>query len=132
MRKDPSTTVAAMIRVNQAGEQGALDIYQGQLRILKNTTSATVIETMYAQEQQHKQLFDTLMRQRRVRPTLLSPLWKVAGQGLGMVTALLGEKAAMVCTEAVEEVICAHYQQQLQELQQFDVQDPVLTETISQ
>lgn len=127
--KPNTAMVESMIRVNQAGEQGALDIYQGQLRVLKDTPVEPIIQEMYAQEQQHKQAFDQLMRARQVRPTFLSPLWRVAGQGLGMFTALLGPKAAMVCTEAVEEVICDHYQRQLTELKD---QDSALTELITQ
>jgi ubiquinone biosynthesis monooxygenase Coq7 len=117
----------SMIRVNQAGEQGALDIYRGQLSVFKDTPHEAIIQEMYDQEHVHKQLFDQLMQERQVRPTFLSPLWRMAGYGLGKVTALLGKESAMVCTEAVEEVICDHYQQQLEYLEE---KDPDLHKTI--
>lgn len=104
--------IAQMIRVNQAGEYGAARIYDGQLAVLKDKPSADVIRHMREQEESHLQAFNKIMIKRRVRPTVLSPLWSVAGYMLGAGTALLGEKAAMACTVAVEEVIDDHYHQQ--------------------
>lgn len=115
----PSKTIDRMIRVNHAGEYGAARIYEGQLSVLKNSSSAPLLEHMRAQEQSHLDTFDNLIRARRVRPTLLSPLWHVAGYALGVLSARLGEKSAMACTVAVEEVIDEHYAQQSQELDNF-------------
>ena len=108
---------AAMLRVNQAGEYGATRIYAGQLAVLpRNTRSAKLIARMAAQEQRHLQRFDALMAERGVRPTVLQPVWDVAGFALGATTALMSEEAAMACTEAVETEIDRHYGRQLDEL----------------
>lgn len=101
-----------IIRVNQAGEFGAVQIYKGQLAVLRNRPCGEVIEHMLEQEHQHLEKFNKLMVERQVRPTILTPLWRAAGYGLGAVSALLGEKAAMACTVAVEEVIDQHYAEQ--------------------
>ncbi len=108
--------IARMIRVDHAGEYGAKRIYEGQLAVLKGKECAPVIEHMKAQEQVHLDYFENQLTARRVRPTILHPLWHVAGFALGAGTALLGEKAAMACTVAVEEVIDEHYQEQLAQL----------------
>jgi ubiquinone biosynthesis monooxygenase Coq7 len=104
--------VARMIRVDQAGEYGAMRIYAGQLAVLGRGHGAETVRRMAAQEQRHLDAFNRIMVERRVRPTALQPLWHVAGYALGAATALLGEKAAMACTVAVEEVIDAHYGRQ--------------------
>ncbi len=104
--------VDRVIRVDQAGEYGAKRIYDGQLAVLRGSASEAAIRRMAEQEQRHLDVFDRLVAERRVRPTLLSPLWHAAGFALGAATALLGEKAAMACTEAVEEVIDDHYRRQ--------------------
>ena len=100
---------ARMIRVDQAGEYGAVRIYAGQLAVLKGRPVAGVIAEMADKERQHLERFDRMMVDRKVRPTLLSPIWHVAGFALGAATALAGPKTAMACTEAVEEVIEDHY-----------------------
>ena len=106
-----------MLRVNQAGEYGAARIYAGQLAVLgRSTPAAHQIARMAAQEQRHLDRFNELMSERRVRPTVLQPLWKVAGFALGATTALISERAAMACTDAVETEIDRHYSQQLAEL----------------
>jgi len=105
-----------IIRVDHAGEFGAVRIYEGQYAVLKNSDQADTIKHMKEQEEVHRAKFEELLAERRVRPTLLSPLWSVAGFALGAGTALLGKEAAMACTEAVEEVIDEHYQHQLQQL----------------
>lgn len=102
-----------MLRVNLAGEYGAKRIYEGQLSVLKNSTVAPVLEHMKEQELEHLKAFEELVVKNHVRPTLLQPLWHVAGYALGASTALLGEKVAMACTVAVEEVIDKHYEDQL-------------------
>ncbi len=108
---------ASMLRVDQAGEYGATRIYAGQLAVLRpNCAEAKLISRMASQEQRHLKRFDRLMSERRVRPTLLQPLWNVAGFALGAATALMSEKAAMACTDAVETEIDRHYGQQLDEI----------------
>lgn len=108
---------ASMLRVDQAGEYGATRIYAGQLAVLRaNCPEAKLISRMAAQEQRHLKRFDRLMSERRVRPTALQPLWNVAGFALGAVTALMSEKAALACTDAIETEIDRHYGQQLDEL----------------
>ena len=112
----PKEQVARMIRVDQAGEYGARRIYEGQLAVLGRTPAGPVIRHMHEQELAHLQAFDRLVAERRVRPTLLQPVWHVAGFALGAATALMGEKAAMACTVAVEEVIDEHYAGQAEQL----------------
>ena len=110
----------AMIRVDHAGEYGAVRIYEGQLAVLKNSAKADVIRHMAEQEQRHLKAFDALVNERRVRPTALEPVWRVAGFALGAATALMGEKAAFACTAAVEEVIDEHYAAQIEALKDGD------------
>jgi 3-demethoxyubiquinol 3-hydroxylase len=119
--------IARMLRVDHAGEYGATRIYQGQLDVLGRSRSVAVIRRMAEAEQRHLTHFEALLRDRRVRPTLLQPLWSVAGYAVGAATALLGERAAMACTVAVEEVIDEHYQSQAEKLTD---EDPALRETI--
>lgn len=105
--------IASMLRVNLAGEYGAKRIYEGQLAVLKNSPSAPLIAHMRNQEITHLKAFETWVVENHVRPTLLQPLWHMTGYALGVATALLGEKGAMACTTAVEEVIDQHYEKQL-------------------
>ncbi|HTZ80743.1 MAG TPA: demethoxyubiquinone hydroxylase family protein [Stellaceae bacterium] len=112
----PEEEVARMIRVDHAGEYGAVRIYEGQLAVLGHTASGAVIREMADQERQHLERFQKLVQERHVRPTALSPLWHVAGFALGAASALLGARAAMACTVAVEEVIDEHYRQQAERL----------------
>jgi ubiquinone biosynthesis monooxygenase Coq7 len=109
------TDIEAMIRVDHAGEYGAVRIYQGQLAVLKARGSASIetIQHMADQEERHLKTFDRLVNERRVRPTALEPVWRIAGFALGAATAALGEKAAFACTAAVEEVIDEHYASQI-------------------
>ena len=102
-------TIARIIRVDHAGEYGARRIYDGQLAVLGRSAAAPAIREMAEAEQAHLDTFDALLVERRVRPTALSPVWHVAGFALGAASALLGERAAMACTVAVEEVIEQHY-----------------------
>ncbi|HLI13809.1 MAG TPA: demethoxyubiquinone hydroxylase family protein [Alphaproteobacteria bacterium] len=113
---DREELVARTIRVDHAGEYGAIRIYDGQLAVLGRSAEAATIRKMAEQEQRHLKAFERLMVERRVRPTLLHPLWHVAGFALGAATALLGPRAAMACTVAVEEVIDAHYARQAEAL----------------
>ena len=112
----PEETIARMIRVDHAGEYGAKRIYDGQLAVLGRSGAAPAIREMAEAEQAHLDAFDALLVERRVRPTALSPVWHVAGYALGAASALLGERAAMACTVAVEEVIEEHYAGQAQRL----------------
>jgi ubiquinone biosynthesis monooxygenase Coq7 len=106
-----------MIRVDQAGEYGATRIYAGQLAVMgERGPHATEIRGMAAQEDEHLARFDALVAARGVRPTALQPFWSVAGYALGAATALIGPKAAMACTAAVEQEIDRHYSRQLDEL----------------
>ena len=119
----------AMIRVDQAGEFGATRIYAGQLAVMGNRTpAAREIAAMAAQEERHRKRFDAMIVERRVRPTLLAPVWNVAGYGLGVVTALMGPAAAMACTAAVETEIDRHYGAQLVTLGD---RDPELSDAIA-
>ncbi len=113
---DPEEMKRRMIRVDHAGEYGALRIYEGQLAVLGRTPVGEVIQKMADGERRHLAVFEKMIVKRRVRPTLLSPLWHVAGFALGAGTALMGEKAAMACTVAVEEVIDEHYARQAEAL----------------
>jgi len=119
-----------MLRVDQAGEYGATRIYAGQLAVLRrNSPESKLIARMAAQEQRHLDRFDQLIAERRVRPTALQPLWNVAGFALGAATALMSEKAALACTDAIETEIDKHYSQQLSELGE---DDPELASDISE
>jgi ubiquinone biosynthesis monooxygenase Coq7 len=119
-----------MIRVDQAGEYGATRIYAGQLAVLPpHSAAAKLVSRMAMQEQRHLNRFDQLVSDRRVRPTLLQPFWNVAGFALGAGTALIGEEAAMACTDAIETEIDRHYKSQLDSL---GADDPELSADISQ
>lgn len=119
----------AMLRVDQAGEYGATRIYAGQLAVLGNRhPSSRLIAGMAAQEERHRRHFDAMLARRGVRPTLLQPIWHVAGYALGAATALLGPEAAMACTSAIETEIDQHYGRQLEEL---GTSDPELSEAIA-
>ena len=109
---DPRELVARMIRVDHAGEYGAARIYDGQLAVLGDRPVGAAIRRMADQERRHLETFDRLIVERRVRPTALSPVWHAAGFALGAASALLGERAAMACTVAVEDVIQRHYADQ--------------------
>ncbi|MBX9596573.1 MAG: demethoxyubiquinone hydroxylase family protein [Roseomonas sp.] len=112
----PREYVARTIRVDHAGEYGAKRIYQGQLAVLGRTKYGPILEHMKEQEQVHLDTFAGLIAKRRVRPTALLPIWHVAGFALGAATALMGHRAAMACTVAVEEAIDEHYRAQAETL----------------
>ena len=125
-----SSQSARMLRVDQAGEYGATRIYAGQLAVMgdRSPLSGEIVH-MAAQEAEHRAKFDALLAERGVRPTVLQPFWHVAGFALGAATALIGPKAAMACTAAVEEEIDRHYTEQLEEL---GTSDPELSDMIDQ
>ncbi|MDQ0465856.1 ubiquinone biosynthesis monooxygenase Coq7 [Caulobacter ginsengisoli] len=116
--------LAEILRVDHAGELGAVHIYRGQRAVLGAAAGhgriASHLAEMEAQEQVHLSRFDALLNQRKVRPTLMAPIWRIAGFALGAGTALMGDKAAHACTEAVETVIEQHYADQIAELETRD------------
>ncbi|KPH57481.1 demethoxyubiquinone hydroxylase family protein [Novosphingobium aerophilum] len=123
-----SPKAARMLRVDQAGEYGATRIYAGQLAVMgARAPHSTEIAGMAEQEAEHKARFDAMIAERGVRPTLLQPVWSVAGYALGAATALIGPKAAMACTAAIETEIDRHYTEQLEDLGD---EDPELGEAI--
>ena len=122
---------AEILRVDHAGELAAVQIYRGQQAVFAaargKAGAAAEFEELGAQEEAHLKAFDALLAERKVRPSLLSPLWKSAGFVLGAATALIGEEAAHACTEAVESVIEEHYAGQVAELAEVE---PELSERL--
>jgi len=120
MKKTNKKILEEIIRVDHAGERGAIKIYEGQLLALKtikqDESLKEIIEEMKAQEEEHLEYFEKEIKKRNIKPTSLLPLWDVMGVALGFGTTLLGKKAAMLCTASVEEVIENHYQNQLKKL----------------
>lgn len=118
--------LAEMLRVDHAGEYGAVQIYRGQRAVFSRSPSTAhaerLIADMEAGEQEHLRTFDRMIAERGVRPTIMAPVWRLAGFGLGAATALMGEKAAHACTEAVEEVIEEHYAEQSRALDGVDTE----------
>ena len=116
MEKTNKKTLEEIIRVDHAGERGAIKIYEGQLLALKtfkqNASLKRKIEEMKEHEREHYEYFDNEIKKRNIQPTKLLPLWDLMGVTLGFGTAMLGEKAAMLCTASVEEVIDVHYKDQ--------------------
>ena len=120
MEKTNKKTLEEIIRVDHAGERGAIKIYEGQLLALKTIKQDNdlkdKIEKMKEQERKHLEYFEKEIKKRKIKPTYLLPLWDLMGVGLGFGTALLGKKSALLCTASVEEVIEEHYQDQLKKL----------------
>ena len=129
----PAARLAEILRVDHAGELAAVHIYRGQRAVLQPAPAksriADQLAQMQSQEAEHLAAFDRLLTERRVRPSLLTPLWRAAGLALGAGAALLGEKAAHACTEAVESVIERHYAEQIAELAQSE---PELAHSLTQ
>ena len=121
MKKTNKIKVEEFIRVDHAGERGAIKIYEGQLlalnTIIKDENLKKTIERMKAHEKEHCQYFENEIKKRNIKPTKLLPLWDLVGIGLGFGSTILGKKAAMLCTASVEEVIDEHYQKQINQLQ---------------
>ena len=120
MEKTNRKTLEEIIRVDHAGERGAIKIYEGQLLALKtikqDNTLKDKIEEMKEHEKEHLEYFEKEIQKRKIKPTYLLPLWDIMGVTLGFGTVLLGKKAAMLCTASVEEVIEDHYQNQLKKI----------------
>lgn len=124
--------LAEILRVDHAGELAAVHIYRGQAAVFGGTRKdalARQFKHMEGEEQAHLDAFETLMREKQVRPTLMTPVWRLAALGLGVGTALLGEKAAHACTEAVESVIGEHYAEQVRDV---EASDPELAAKLGQ
>ena len=121
MKKTNKIKVEEFIRVDHAGERGAIKIYEGQLlalnTIIKDENLKKTIEKMKAHEKEHCKYFENEIKKRNIKPTKLLPLWDLVGIGLGFGSTILGKKAAMLCTASVEEVIDEHYQNQIDQLQ---------------
>ena len=120
MKKTDPKTLEEIIRVDHAGERGAIKIYEGQLLALKTVKEDKIlknkIEAMKEHEKEHLKYFENEIRKRKIKPTYLLPLWDLMGVALGFGTALMGKKAAMLCTASVEEVIEDHYENQLKKI----------------
>jgi ubiquinone biosynthesis monooxygenase Coq7 len=120
MTKINNKRVEEFIRVDHAGERGAIKIYEGQLLALntfvKNDDLKKTIEEMKEHEKEHCEFFENEIKKRNIQPTKLLPLWDLLGVGLGFGSTLLGKKAAMLCTASVEEVIDKHYLDQINQL----------------
>tara|TARA_X000001036_G_C20269126_1_gene639517 strand:- start:109 stop:642 length:534 start_codon:yes stop_codon:yes gene_type:complete len=120
MEKTDRKTLEEILRVDHAGERGAIKIYEGQLLALStikhDKALKNIIEEMKEHEKEHLEYFEIEIQKRKVKPTFFLPLWDVMGVALGFGTAMLGKKAAMLCTASVEEVIEDHYQAQLNKL----------------
>jgi len=121
MKKTSKNKVKEFIRVDHAGERGAIKIYEGQLlalnTIVKNDELKKKIEEMQIHEKEHCDYFEKEIKKRNIKPTKFLPLWDILGVGLGFGSALIGKKAAMLCTASVEEVIDDHYQNQINNLE---------------
>ena len=120
MEKTNKTKVEEFIRVDHAGERGAIKIYEGQLLALntfiKDDNLKKTIQEMKNQEKEHCNYFENEIKIRSIKPTKLMPLWDLLGVGLGFGSTLLGKKAALLCTASVEEVIDEHYEKQINQL----------------
>jgi len=118
--KNSKVNVEEFIRVDHAGERGAVKIYEGQLlalnTIIKNENLKKIIEEMKTHEKEHCDFFEKEIKKRNIKPTKFLPLWDLLGVGLGFGSTILGNKAAMLCTASVEEVIDKHYQNQINQL----------------
>jgi ubiquinone biosynthesis monooxygenase Coq7 len=118
--KKSSLKVEEFIRVDHAGERGAIKIYEGQLlalnTIVKDDNLKKTIEEMKVHEEEHSQFFDNEIKKRNIKPTKFLPLWDLLGVSLGFGSTLLGKKAAMLCTASVEEIIDKHYLNQINQL----------------
>ena len=120
--KSTKNKVEEFIRVDHAGERGAVKIYEGQLlalsTLVKDENLKKTIEEMKIHEKEHCDYFENEIKKRNIKPTKFLPLWDILGVGLGFGSTILGKKAAMLCTASVEEVIDEHYQNQINQLGQ--------------
>ena len=121
MKKTNKNKIEEFIRVDHAGERGAIKIYEGQLlalnTVIKDEKLKKKIEEMAIHEKEHADYFENEIKKRRIKPTKFLPLWDLLGVGLGFGSTILGKKAAMLCTASVEEVIDEHYQNQINQIE---------------
>ena len=121
MKKTNKKKLEEFIRVDHAGERGAIKIYEGQLlalkTVVKNDELKNKIEEMQIHEKEHCDYFENEIKKRNIKPTKFLPLWDLLGVGLGFGSTIIGKKAAMLCTASVEEVIDKHYQNQINQLE---------------
>ena len=121
MKKTKKNKIEEFIRVDHAGERGAIKIYEGQLlalnTVIKDEELKKKIEEMKIHEKEHADYFENEIKKRRIKPTKFLPLWDLLGVGLGFGSTILGKKAAMLCTASVEEVIDEHYQNQINQIE---------------
>tara|TARA_Y100000590_G_scaffold322275_1_gene364927 strand:- start:1208 stop:1741 length:534 start_codon:yes stop_codon:yes gene_type:complete len=131
MKKTDKNKIEKFIRVDQAGERGAIKIYEGQLlalnTLVKDEKLKKTIEEMKSHEKEHLDFFNKEIKKRNIKPTKLQPLWDLLGVGLGFGSVIMGKKATMLCTASVEEVIDGHYKNQLD---QINSDEKVLKEKI--
>ena len=122
MKKTDPKKIEEFIRVDHAGERGAIKIYEGQLlalsTVVNNNDLKEMIKDMKEHEQEHCNFFEDEIRKRNIKPTKLLPLWDLLGLGLGFGSTILGKKAAMLCTASVEEVIDSHYKNQIHQIEE--------------
>ena len=120
MKKSKKNKIEGFIRVDHAGERGAIKIYEGQLlalnTLVKNDDLKKIIEEMKEHEKEHANYFENEIKKRDIKPTKFLPLWDLLGVGLGFCSTVLGKKATMLCTASVEEVIDKHYQNQINQI----------------
>ena len=125
MKKTDKNKVKEFIRVDHAGERGAIKIYEGQLLALntfiKDDDLKKKIEEMKVHEKEHCDYFENEIKKRKIKPTKFLPLWDLLGVGLGFGSTILGRKAAMLCTASVEEVIDEHYSNQIKQLENDEI-----------
>ncbi len=126
MEKVIKKKIDEIIRVNHAGEYGAQRIYSGQIKFCKKDDLKKELKRIIKEEYEHYEFFNEEMINRRTRPTLLSPVWHYGGYFLGVFTSIIGEKYVHACTEAVEEVIVEHYEEQIKFLEQKGVENKLL------
>ena len=121
MKKTDKKKLEEFIRVDHAGERGAIKIYEGQLlalnTLIKNDNLKKMITDMKKHEEEHSNFFENEIEKRKIEPTKLLPLWDLLGLGLGFGSTILGKKAAMLCTASVEEVIDEHYKNQIDQIE---------------
>ena len=126
MKKTNKKKIEEFIRVDHAGERGAIKIYEGQLlalnTVFKDEKLKKTIEEMKFNEKEHLDYFEKELKKRNIKPTKFLPIWDLLGVGLGFGTALLGKRAAMLCTASVEEVIDEHYQKQINQIEDDEKQ----------
>lgn len=126
--------LSQIIRVDHAGEYGAMRIYSGQIDACKyktDTSDKHLLEEMLLQEKKHLDYFSNEMKEKSIRPTALMPFWHISGYMIGFITRMMGPNTAMLCTEAVEDVIDKHYAEQLKYLEDKN-EDQDLKDTIEQ